>query len=686
VLDNPFRILELSPETPSRQVERESLRILALITAGLDAPARPRTAEDVREAVSELHDPHTRALHELLCLSAPPKPQVEAALRTLAEVPLELPRPAPVHIVLAQLAGELVPLPRPFVTAPDVARRLEASLSPAQAALNALIEARGVLAQDWPAQVTARLAERGCTTWSEAQLLGAACAALNQFEDSARAFALAAALGEPPPPADRSTALARRAVLAAEPAIARTLLANRKTWSTTVDELAEHAAWTLVLKRLRSEVDRGPLAVMNTLGFAPPGEPTCAGISMRYLRVLTLLAQDRSDDARAEVALVPAGEPLCDVLRLVLHERPQELVRTQKVFAAACAGYPELARVLGMVEAAHHFHVGRVELAREAVKRIELAPDPELGLALLVAPRAPGGLRQVFEETQAGRHSAAAALLDVTTGHPCAELRVGLGAREASTLLGGGDVDGALREIAAALATPGEDGSRDALRRAQTLLEPMRWVTRTMDDPNTALAGTTDVRELAVLRFVALVRSPTADALRAAAEALERLVESRETLARYRLRVLELQGEAAPHGRSFEELTRRRLVELLAGQLRVMAELAPAEVHDALRHWEGREPGLVSEARDRVATELHDALRGAIDRATVKSAKQPSLQQAQQILVELDAVARRSIVSLRALATEAAMLTSATDAAARCFDKLSIDFYKQPGCLSPALA
>src|SRR4051794_9703650 len=76
VLDNPFRVLGLSTETPSRQVEREGTRILPLIAAGLAAPQRPRPAEDVRQALLELRAPLRRALHELLWLSTPAEPQI----------------------------------------------------------------------------------------------------------------------------------------------------------------------------------------------------------------------------------------------------------------------------------------------------------------------------------------------------------------------------------------------------------------------------------------------------------------------------------------------------------------------------------------------------------------------------------------------------------------------------------
>ena len=131
MLENPFRVLELSPDSSARDIEREGARILALIAAGLDEPMRPRTAEDVRHALSELRDPRRRALHELFCLSPRSEPQVERALELLATVPLAAPAGAPLHTVLAQLAGELVPLPGPYAPHPAVAADLEASLEPA---------------------------------------------------------------------------------------------------------------------------------------------------------------------------------------------------------------------------------------------------------------------------------------------------------------------------------------------------------------------------------------------------------------------------------------------------------------------------------------------------------------------------------------------------------------------------
>jgi hypothetical protein len=132
VLDNPFRVLELSPASSARDVEREGARILALIAAGLDDPDRPRTAEDVRHALSELREPSRRALHELFCVSALSEPQPEQALAVLAQVPLAAPASSPLHTVLSQLAGELVPLPSPQAVSPEVAARLEAALEPPQ--------------------------------------------------------------------------------------------------------------------------------------------------------------------------------------------------------------------------------------------------------------------------------------------------------------------------------------------------------------------------------------------------------------------------------------------------------------------------------------------------------------------------------------------------------------------------
>ena len=131
VTENPFRVLELSVDTSARDVEREGGRILALIAAGLDEPDEPRTAEQVREAITELSDPRRRALHEFFSISAKP-PEVDAArvARQLAKIPLELPDMLPLHSLLQQLAGELVPPPGPLPTTPGVEAAMRAALEP----------------------------------------------------------------------------------------------------------------------------------------------------------------------------------------------------------------------------------------------------------------------------------------------------------------------------------------------------------------------------------------------------------------------------------------------------------------------------------------------------------------------------------------------------------------------------
>ena len=145
MLNNPFRVLELDTSVSARDVEREGARILAQIAAGLDEPNRPRTAEDVRKALSELRDPARRALHELFCLTPRTEPAQPRAMVELTKVPLAAPEGSPLHVVLSQLAGELVPMPAPYVPHPDVAASLERALeAPAPRSSPVCVDALGL--------------------------------------------------------------------------------------------------------------------------------------------------------------------------------------------------------------------------------------------------------------------------------------------------------------------------------------------------------------------------------------------------------------------------------------------------------------------------------------------------------------------------------------------------------------
>lgn len=70
--DNPFHVLGLSTDAPRAAVEREGRKLLDMLDLGVARAAeyttplgpRPRTAERVRWALSELRDPRKRALHE----------------------------------------------------------------------------------------------------------------------------------------------------------------------------------------------------------------------------------------------------------------------------------------------------------------------------------------------------------------------------------------------------------------------------------------------------------------------------------------------------------------------------------------------------------------------------------------------------------------------------------------------
>jgi hypothetical protein len=138
VVENPFRILGVSPQASARDVEREGEKLLSLVAAGLDEPQsmvplgpRTRSAEQVRWAVAELRDPHRRALHEFFwpaCESLPIDLRRLEAL--LAKLPHAVADEVPLVEVLQDLAGELVPEPPPFAIPEGLAAKIDALLAP----------------------------------------------------------------------------------------------------------------------------------------------------------------------------------------------------------------------------------------------------------------------------------------------------------------------------------------------------------------------------------------------------------------------------------------------------------------------------------------------------------------------------------------------------------------------------
>jgi hypothetical protein len=82
IADNPFYVLGLPADCPTRAVEREGQKLLAMLAVGLaeakqyrtPVGARPRTDEKVRAAMAELRDPARRLVHELFARLAVAEP------------------------------------------------------------------------------------------------------------------------------------------------------------------------------------------------------------------------------------------------------------------------------------------------------------------------------------------------------------------------------------------------------------------------------------------------------------------------------------------------------------------------------------------------------------------------------------------------------------------------------------
>ncbi|MEM6996582.1 MAG: hypothetical protein AAF721_39125 [Myxococcota bacterium] len=82
IADNPFYVLELSPQCAAVEVERQGSKLLAMLELGLvdaesyDTPfgVRERTADAVRTAMAQLRDPDQRIVHELWAAMDPTAP------------------------------------------------------------------------------------------------------------------------------------------------------------------------------------------------------------------------------------------------------------------------------------------------------------------------------------------------------------------------------------------------------------------------------------------------------------------------------------------------------------------------------------------------------------------------------------------------------------------------------------
>jgi hypothetical protein len=87
IADNPFYVLGLPADCPTRAVEREGQKLLAMLAIGLaeakqhGSPLgpRPRTDEKVRAAMAELRDPARRLMHELFARLAVAEPAAAPA-------------------------------------------------------------------------------------------------------------------------------------------------------------------------------------------------------------------------------------------------------------------------------------------------------------------------------------------------------------------------------------------------------------------------------------------------------------------------------------------------------------------------------------------------------------------------------------------------------------------------------
>jgi tetratricopeptide (TPR) repeat protein len=557
-----------------------------------------------------------------------------------------------------------------------------------------------------PARVFARLGgqPKDCGSWREARQLGAACAAMNRYDDAVQAFAAAAALNEPEPVADRGEALALRALQANDPSVVRALVERRMKTSLLARELDDRARWTMVLKRFKASVDQGLTgAAVEMLGKLPPSEPDCAGISTRYCRVLTLLSQGRLEDARTEMSVAPRHEPLWEALRLVVKDESTEPQTVRDAFARARTAHPSLDAALGIVEASFFVGRGHFDLAREVAKGVKLPDDKgdpkALGLALLAAPLgiesgAGSGLSRVLELVRSERFAEAAAALDALGGHAFRDLRLGLAARAALVSLHQRDVPAALAQLTAALDVPVDDRgralkSRRHLEHTLMLLEPKEWTVAAMEEPTFALTvlEPQDLHDRAVLHVAGLAASPTTVALYETVVALDALASSRATLARHRLRALELQGASPAPRIPFEDQALEQLRNLLAGLLRAFAEHAPLPaLAESLRAFEDVEDeSFIARAREQVITWLDEDLRAALERAERNSETSTANGGADQIFSELDGTVRRQLERLKAVGAPSGVVNGMVDAAARCFDELSITFHRAGGCSRAAL-
>lgn len=94
IAENPFFVLECSPDDSRQELERKAQLLLGMLELGFEqarsypSPSgpRPRTADDVRAAVAALRIPERRLVAELWARGAP-APRAEAS-------PTTAPRPA----------------------------------------------------------------------------------------------------------------------------------------------------------------------------------------------------------------------------------------------------------------------------------------------------------------------------------------------------------------------------------------------------------------------------------------------------------------------------------------------------------------------------------------------------------------------------------------------------------------
>jgi hypothetical protein len=546
-------------------------------------------------------------------------------------------------------------------------------------------------------------------------VLGSAKARLRRFAEAYEAFSQSAARSgrrsELRLARERGRALAHRALAADRPDEALKILE-----STQAHDLLAQARSRMVVSLLRREPQLGlSAAFLRSFG---------QGVDLHQVDVVpatiaeaarAIALGDFAEASRHLLArLRETDDPVARLFLIFAHaartsaESPADL---EALAARAVAAKPGLAGPVAVLLAAVWASEGQDALARERLARLErgslsgsVLAHAE-ALAVRLGLPASSALGEALVAAYRGRSIEAGHLLDALEGaRPplLLRLRAALAASAAKARIEVADLPGAVAELDALV--PAGDGvlQEAALRQARVDVDALRDALAELSldalprlvvgDPARALrllersrSASSELlprilHDRAVAAMAACLQAginASEELLQATGRAVDQLLADQAALAVFRLRRLELAGDApAPPGDLGAD-ARAKVVEALGSYLVWLLEQGQrSKVHSAIEPWAaGKREGAFGEALRRAADLVDAEVRELLEATRNRIPTLRGAEETANLWTELDLQLGALLGRLRDLRTEASLLSACEDASARCLEALAVHVY-----------